>query len=148
GRLLLALAVGLALPFLLQRPAYVAGEYATWFRLLAADDRSDWPLAISYRDVWLLCRLWQVPLTLRGYLVIQLLAAAGVAALCLAGRWVGWPKRRLLTALLLLGTCWMTVFGPATESCTYILLAPALAWALLEAWWQGRPHWYRGVLVV
>jgi hypothetical protein len=33
----------------------------------------------------------------------------------------------------------MTVFGPATESCTYILLGPSLAWALVEAWQDQKP---------
>jgi hypothetical protein len=37
----------------------------------------------------------------------------------------------------------MILFGPATESCTYVLLAPSLAWAVLESWDEGRPVWAR-----
>jgi hypothetical protein len=33
------------------------------------------------------------------------------------------------------------LFGPATETCTYIVLAPACAWCIVEGW---RNH--RGVL--
>jgi hypothetical protein len=54
------------------------------------------------------------------------------------GRWAGRGQRPLLVTVLALGCCWMTLFGPATESCTYILLAPSLAWALLDAW--SRPN--------
>jgi hypothetical protein len=41
----------------------------------------------------------------------------------------------------------MTAFGPATESCTYILLAPALAWALLEAFSASWPRWITFALI-
>src|SRR5262249_4274211 len=57
--------------------------------------------------------------------------------LCLVGRRQGWPQRQLLTALLTLACCWMTALGPATESATYVLLAPVLSWAVLEAWAGG-----------
>jgi hypothetical protein len=36
--------------------------------------------------------------------------------------------------LLSLACCWMTVLGPATESATYILLAPIVAWMLVETY--------------
>ena len=32
----------------------------------------------------------------------------------------------------------MTLFGLATESCTYILLGPSLAWAMVQAWTERR----------
>jgi hypothetical protein len=37
----------------------------------------------------------------------------------------------------------MMVFGPATEHTTYIFLAPALAWAVLEGWLRQRSLGYR-----
>jgi hypothetical protein len=37
----------------------------------------------------------------------------------------------------------MVLCGPASESCTYILLAPILAWAVLEAVLDERPLWSR-----
>jgi hypothetical protein len=42
-----------------------------------------------------------------------------------------------------LAGCWMVLCGPASESCTYILLAPILAWAALEAAMDHRPLWSR-----
>src|SRR5262249_29357505 len=54
-------------------------------------------------------------------------------------RWL-WrmPARPLLWITTHLACCWMMVFGPSTESLTYVLLMPALASALLltRAW-----HW-------
>ncbi len=145
GRLAAGLLVGLALPFLLQRPDYVLAEYHNWFHYLSVEDRQTWWLEYWYRDLRLLCRVWLVPLSAPMYLAIQLTMAAASAALCLAGRLAGWPQRRLLTFLLGLGCCWMTVFGPATESCTYILLAPTAAWAVLESGLERPGHWSGGL---
>jgi hypothetical protein len=139
-RLALALAVVGALPFALQQPGYVAEQYRLWFERLRDNDeaRRSWPPHMAYRDLWLLFRAWHVPVTAPVYLGIQLLTAAGCAAVCVAGRLRGWGRPRLLTAALTLGTCWMMLCGPATESSTYVLLAPALAWAVLNA---GREPW-------
>jgi hypothetical protein len=139
--------VGLLLPYVLQRPDYVAHQYAGWLHHMLANDRSVLPRELCYRDLQLLCRVCAVPLGTQAYQELQLLVAAAVAALCVAARSLGWPQRRLLTLLIALGCCWMTVFGPATESATYILLAPTAAWAVLEAWLERRPLALRGVLM-
>jgi hypothetical protein len=138
-RLALALAFLAALPFALQQPGYVAGQYRLWFERLRDNDeaRRSWPLHMAYRDLWLLFRVWHVPVTASVYMSIQLLTAAGCAAVCVAGRLRGWGRPRLLTATLTLATCWMMLCGPATESSTYVLLGPALAWAVLGA--GGEP---------
>jgi hypothetical protein len=133
GRLAVALAIGLVLPFGLQDPAYVAGQYQSWFRYLRADDRSGLPSELAYRDLQHLSRVCGILISTDTYRLAQVLAGAGMVALCLAARRGGWDRGRLLTYLLSLGCCWMTVFGPATESCTYLLVAPPLAAAMLEA---------------
>jgi hypothetical protein len=147
-RLPLGLALGLALPFLLQDQDYVSRQYHSWLGDLRSDDRTAWPLETSYRDMWLLCRLWHLPLGLGGYRVVQLGAAALAAGLCLAGRRAGWPAGRLLPLLFVLGSCWMMLFGPATESSTYCLFAAPLAWAALDAFAGRRPAWVRGGVAV
>src|SRR5262249_17144648 len=71
----------------------------------------------------------------------------GCALLCLAGRWRSWPRRTLLLVVLTLGSCWMILCGPATESCTYVLLAPVLAWGLVgggPALAPSSPRWGGG----
>jgi hypothetical protein len=132
-RLLLVLALAAVLPFACQHSDYVCDQYAQWWHRLDKDQRWDWPPHMAYRDLWLLIRLVHLPLTPLGYMGVQLAAAAGCAVLCVAGRLRGLPRREVLGAILALGTCWMTLCGPATESSTYILLAPALAWAVLSA---------------
>jgi len=149
GRWAVALAVGVALPFLCQRPGYVGGQSARWVSSLwMDDDRQGWPVAQTYRDFRLLCRVWLVPLSTQAYLAVQVLAGAAMAAVCLVFRRAGWPQQRLLTMLLALACCWMTAFGPATESCTYTLLAPALAWSILETWADPRRPWARVVRLI
>ena len=143
-RFLLALVLGLSLPFLLQRPDYVARQYVHWWDLLMADHRQDRPISnMVSRDLWLAIRLVQIPMSSSGYHLIQLLLGGGVALLSLGVRLANWPQRRLLTMIFSLAGCWMVLCGPASESCTYILLAPILAWAALEAVLDHRPLWSR-----
>jgi hypothetical protein len=143
-RFLLALLLGLGLPFLFQNPEYVGRQYVHWWDLMMADNRHDRPVSnLCSRDLWLLIRLIHLPISFFGYRIIQLVLAVGIAFLGLAGRWSDWPQHRLLTMLFSLGCCWMVLCGPATESCTYILLAPTLAWSVLEAAVDPRPWWSR-----
>jgi hypothetical protein len=134
GRFVAALALGLGLPFVLRDPSYVARQYVNWYRVLQADDRSAWHPHFAYRDLWLLFRLVGLPLSRQAYHTVQLLVAGMVAALCWWKARQGAEQRVVLNTILGLAACWMTLCGPATESCTYILLAPSLAWALLEVW--------------
>jgi hypothetical protein len=134
GRLLLFLALGAAAPFVLQRPGYVAAQYMDWARYLCLDDRHAWAAELGYRDLSLLFRVCEVPVSPKAYQLIQLAAAAGAALLCVTARLSRWPKRRLLNGLLALGCIWMTLFGAATESATYLLLAPTLVAKLVNAW--------------
>jgi hypothetical protein len=143
-RFLLALVLGLSLAFLLQSPEYVARQYAHWWQLLMADHRQDRPISnLVSRDLWLAIRLAAIPVSSFGYRLIQFLLGSGVALLSLAGRFAGWPQRQLLTMIFALAGCWMVLCGPASESCTYILLAPILAWAVLDASLDHRPLWSR-----
>jgi hypothetical protein len=120
-----------ALPFVLQRPVYVLAEYREWLSLLEADDRKNWPLHMMYRDLWLLFRVWDVPIAPRTYQSLQVLGGVSCAIVCVLGRRRGQPARRVALSVLSLGCCWMVLLGPASESATYILLAPSLAWALV-----------------
>jgi hypothetical protein len=145
-RLALALLAGLLLPFALQYPQYVAQQYDIWFRYLLHEDRQILPATATYRDLRLLIRVWIGPLPAPVYSAMQLLAAVGAAALCWFGCRAGWPDRRLLPLLTGLGCVWMTVFGVATESCTYMLTAATGGWALLQAWLEGRGLVVKGLL--
>jgi len=142
-RLAVALSAGVALPFLFQHPAYVAGQYVAWIRHFADNDRSDFPLRGCYRDLALLFRVYLVPLPPRAYHAIQV--AAGIAMAAVVWMYRRQPGARAtetpslalrtdsqtIALAFALGSIWVTVFGPATESCTYLLLAPVLAAAVV-----------------
>jgi hypothetical protein len=139
--LLAALLLLAALPFLAQQPDYVARQYVLWYERLRPCDsnRRFWEAKDAYRDLWLLLRVWNVPVGLRAYALVQAALAAGCALLCLTVRWRGWPRRQVLLTALTLATAWMMLCGPATESSTYVFLAPALAWSLVRARPDGWP---------
>ena len=147
-RLGLAMLAGLLLPFAMQHPAYVSEQYWHWFLLLTTDDRTLFPMTQAYRDFYLLTRWVGLPPAQPLYMMMQLMTGSAVAAVLLLGRISGWPKKHLVHSLILLGCCWLIVFGPSTESCTYILLAPGMAWALVDAFVFKRSNWTRAIQAV
>ena len=148
ARFLIAVAVGAALPFMMQNPWWVARQHVNWWVSLCIDDRTNWAPAIGYRDLWLLIRFYHLPISYSGYVVLQLAIAAAAAAICMAARWrAGRPQLEVLNTAMGLGACWMTVCGPTTEGGGYILVAPTLALVFLESWLLQRPSWIRGLLL-
>ncbi len=147
-RFLSALCLGLVLPFAMQHPGYVLEQYENWLQILLVDNRMTFPMNEGYRDFYLLTRFVGDPMQPTAYLALQLSTAAGVAGICLVAKLRRLPGPQLIQTVLALGCCWMTVFGPCTESCTFILIAPALAWALVDAFQPGRPLWSRWSLVL
>jgi hypothetical protein len=137
ARLALFLGLGLLLPFLMQRPEYVAGQYAAWVEHLRHDTRTGLDAQLWYRDVRIIFHTLLTPLSERWYQFLQASAGLASAGLCLAARRRLSPPR-LLNLILGLGCCWMMVLGPATESSTYVMLAPILAWLIADSWLQRR----------
>jgi len=133
-RFALAMAVGLGLPFLL-RPSTMVAEHQRWLWHLLNDSKPPDDIIHWDQDLRLLLGRW-LNIRMPGgvFMALQLLAAALIAAICIAGRLADWPRRMLLARMLGLATCWMTVFGLATEPSTYILISPALAWSIWECW--------------
>jgi hypothetical protein len=138
-RFLLALAIGILLPFALQRPDYVVEQYRTWIEHLRTDNRQGLHVELWYRDLRLLADLCGMPLSALTYALIQLTAGAAIALLCLAARRRRWPHHRLAPLLFGLACCWMTAFGVAAETSTYMIMAPIAAWCVVDAWRQHRP---------
>jgi hypothetical protein len=146
-RLLVALALGTALPFLAQSTGHVLDEYRIWIEMMAGDDRF---IAgrTTYRDLALLLQLAHVPIVRSQYLIVE--AAAGVVAalVCLVARWrLGWTSERMVPFVYAIGTFWMLLCGPSTESSTYILIAPLAAWLVLDAF-RGRMAMPSRILVI
>jgi hypothetical protein len=132
-RLPLTALASMGLPFFCQSPAYVIRQYEDWFALLGAEDRSAIALENMYRDLWLLIYLYGLPIGRNVYMLVQVWAGVGIALLCWHRQREGWPERTLLSSALGLGTAWMMLLGPATESSSFALLAPSLAWSVVEA---------------
>jgi hypothetical protein len=141
-RLVLTLVLMGAFSFILQRPSYVLEQYQRWFNTRAADDRR-LNMDIAPRDFAMLLQLLHVHLNASAVLLLQMLAGAGAAAICVAGRLLKWSEPRLLTCVFTIGTCWMLLFGPATEDATYAMIAPPLAFALVQAFHQNTAWWMR-----
>ncbi len=136
-RLAVTVAIGLAAPFLLSDPRYVADQYVAWWGRVLGDDRTAYPLANSYRDLQMLLRVWGWPLSLSGYRLLELaLAVAAAAGVVFAAR--RGHRRHVVWSCGALSMCWMTVAGPATESSTYVLAAPLLAACVLDRGSESR----------
>ena len=126
----------------------MARQYGNWWVSLCVDDRTMWPFDKCYRDLWMVIRFYKLPVSHAGYVAIQLGLAAATAAICLAARLRARLSRAdVANAVLGMAACWMTVCGPTTEGGGYILVAPTLAWALLESLRRPWPWWVRGLLL-
>jgi len=136
-----------ALPFILQQPAYVFEQYQSWFSFRAVDNRR-MNMDIAPRDFAMILTMLHINLRASVFLVVQILAGGTVAAACLIGRARNWSEKRLLVCIFALGTCWMLLFGPATEDATYAMIAPALSFAMAQAFSQITPSWMRVMISV
>jgi hypothetical protein len=144
-RLVGCVLIGAALPYLGRPADYVTEQYVTFFRRMAEDDRTGFELASGYRDLHMLLRLAGLPLDLGAYRSLELALGLTCGGIMIAGRTRGWDRPTALAAAFALGSCWMTLAGPATEANTYVLVAPVLALAVLTA--PRRPGWRRWIVV-
>lgn len=147
-RFLLAL-IGIgAASFFLQRPDYVWSQYQLWFESRVADNRRLYALPIAPRDLYMVLRALHIPICDRVYVIIQVASGGAIALFGWLGRYrFRWLETRLLMAIFCLVCVWMMLCGPATESATYIMVAPAVILALLQSFAQGVPGWMRIMIV-
>jgi Glycosyltransferase family 87 len=147
-RLLLALALPGLLTFACQHWDYVRDQYHFWIATRTADNRFHYSEKDAPVDLWLLLvRVGGLPIPAPLYRGFQVLSGGAIALFNLAGLWKGWPRRRILAGSLCFVSIWMTLLGPASEAYTYILLAPAAALALVQAFSEHRPIWLRSIIV-
>jgi len=134
-RLAFALLAIFALSLLLQHPAYALAQYGNWVHSLGMDPRRTLNYFGTYRDFWLLLRVLRIPVSLQGWAILQAASGAALAVYLWMAARRGAPAHQVDFLLLTLGVCWMLLFGPATESSTYVILAPPLALAWVR--WRG-----------
>jgi hypothetical protein len=139
-RMLIALLLLLLIPFLFQHWTYVWNQYHAWIATRTSDDRRQWPIEKLPLDLWFLIhRVWHLPIPPKVYSFIQLGSAGALALFCAVQTLRGWTKIRILIGLFCLVSIWMTLCGPATESYTYLILAPATVLALVQAFEGHQP---------
>lgn len=130
SRIIAVLAAGALLPFLTQPPNVVHDQYRAWAELLS---KMSGEAMRNYRDGWTLLRICGADVPTSLYRLIQLGAAGAGLGWCLWLKHKGMPPRRLLTLTLSVGAAWALVLGPAVEYNTFVVLAPMISWAVLEA---------------
>jgi hypothetical protein len=146
-RLLIALVLLGAAPFLFQHWFYVSDQYHAWVTTRTSDDRLNYSINYVPLDLWFLLRfVGHLPIPSWFYTLIQLGTGAGLALFCIWGKWRHWRTERVLGALFFLGSIWMVLCGTATESHTYLLLAPALVLGLVQSFNRWHPAWLRAMV--
>jgi hypothetical protein len=135
-RFLAAMATGLLLPFAANWPSTVAGQYLNWYYHLGDSTAM---LRERLRSVDYFFFLAGKPLPPALWATMELLAGAAIFVLSCLQMWQTADPRRRLTRVCLLFLTWVVLFGPATEKCTYMVMGPAIAWALVDV--CRRPSW-------
>lgn len=144
ARYLLAVAAGLLLPFAAQRPAVVLSQYASWWHHLRDSTEM---MRERLRSIDQLFVVYVQPISERTFALLELLAGAFVLLACLSVARRISDRREVMFRACLFFSLWVVLFGPATEACTYVVAAPVIAWALVEAWHRRSPWFERAVLV-
>ncbi len=126
-----------ALPLLTRASTAVVNSYNEW-RDCLADRQATLMRYPGYRDAWTIWEQFASPVNPRAYAVLQ--AAGGLAVLgwCLWQRHRGYSSRQMAIYTLAAWSAWQLLLGPGTERLTYNIIAPALAWAVLEAYLTRR----------
>ncbi len=138
GRLLLALAAVLALPFLTRPPAYAAEQLAAFGRMLLR--AGDPPDRERFPDLFLALQALGLSVGGLAALALRGLAALGTLAALRAVRRRADPVAAAAW-LVLLAVAYLLWFNPRTEHNTYSLAGPALGVFAGLAALGGRPRW-------
>ncbi len=140
-RFLVALGIGLAIPFAAQWPEYVCDQTLRWFQHVTASVELN---RERLRSLEKMLELSGAPVKPKQFLLLGVVAGAEVLAATLLARWQGVERREVLLRLLAWFLAWVVLFSPSTENATYGILAPVMAWALVDAF--GQPGtWLRRI---
>jgi hypothetical protein len=138
-RFIAALSIGLLLPFLVQRPAVVTTQYVSWVKHLQDStvlmhDRS--------RSLDYLLETCQLSLPARAFTVAGVVAGLLVlGAVLMIFREDAAESTLNLHRMFAWFVTWLILFGPAMEACTYAVMSPAIAWAIVDNW-RRRGGWF------
>ena len=144
GRFMLSLAAGLLLPFFAVRPSLVAMQYQSWWHHLRDSTEI---MRERLRSIDQLFVVFGRPISERTFALAGVIAGAAVLVICL---WVARrsaERRETVFRTFVWFSVWAILFGPATEACTYVVAAPIVSWAIVEAW-HRRASWHERTLLV
>lgn len=144
GRFVLSLTAGLLLPFAAQRPAVVVMQYQSWWHHLRDSTQI---MRERLRSIDQLFVVYGQPLSQQTFALLGALAGAAVMLVCLAIARRSADRREIVCRSFLWFSLWVVLFGPATEACTYVMAAPAIGWALVEAW-HRRARWPERAMLI
>lgn len=134
-RYLAAMGLGLLLPFLTKNPELVQAQYASWMAHLLDSTAI---MRERMRSIDQLFVIYARPLDPAAFAVVEAAAGAAVFGLCLWFARQTTDARARFTRIFELFALWVVLFGPATESCTYVVAGPVIAWRLVEALQTSR----------
>jgi hypothetical protein len=142
-RFLVALLLGLALPFATARPEYAANQTEQWARHLTESVELN---RDRLRSLSGLLEMSGVAVDPSVFLLFGAVAGAGVLAATLWTRERGADRRTVLLRAAAWFLTWAVLFSPSSENATYAILAPVVGWAVADAF--GRPGFVRRVWVL
>lgn len=139
----LACCLGIILaPFAVQESSYVLTQYQEWITIISKDDRSLYDLHTGYHNFQRLLLRWGISMSVSEYRILEIIAGLLAAWYLLIGiHYWQWAREKSAYLAGGLAIIWMTLFGPATETATYMLLAPYLVQACLVV--RQRASWQR-----
>jgi hypothetical protein len=144
-RFAITLAIGLLLPFATQQPEIVIEQYRSWLMHLG---ESTVIMRERLRTLEHLFSISGYTVPPRVFLIVQVLAGLGILGLTLRQARFTPEIRQRLHGIFQLFACWVVLLGPATEACTYVIIAPLIAWSLIVAFSRTTPWSARLLLVL
>jgi hypothetical protein len=143
-RFLVALSVGLTIPFATQRPEYVLNQTQQWFRHLSESVELN---RDRLRSLDKLLELSGASVEPKAFVLFGALAGAAVLATAVWTRRRGADRQEVLLRVVSWFLTWVVLFSPSSEDATYAILAPVVGWAVMNAF--RRPGaWGRRVWLV
>lgn len=133
--LILGLIVLAIVPFATHPAGVVVDRYHGWIQFLVNGENYSYhpEFGFDQQDVRLLISTWIAPIGVRSFLPVQV----ATGALVLGCSW--WRRRRTgddgdaLVYAYVLSSMWLVLFGPCTQTPTYLLAGPALSLVLVDA---------------
>ncbi len=136
-RLLAILFFLLLFPYAFQSSEYVTEQYQGMLDEFLYERN----FILWYQDAMYLWNHWVGPMNRTTYTGVSILAG-GVVALAVWRLRKQLPVRDVLIGAFGMARAWMMVFGPASESTTYIMLVPAASLAMLQSiYGRQSPVW-------